>query len=341
MRALVYTGNKRVEMLQFPDPSPAPGQVLLKVRATGICGSDVHGFLGLNPRRKPGLVLGHETTGVVERLGEGVDASLLGKRVAVNPLISCTRCRMCMIGRHSCCDSWRLLGLDATHGSFADYVVVPQRNVRPLPDHVTDKAAVMVEPLSNAFHLLSHLTTEQPLLSTCVIFGGGTLGACILAVAQARGLQVLAVSEPNPARAKVMQTLGAPRVLDPRQTNVVEQIKSMTGGRGVEVSIDAVGRDDVRQASIALVARGGTVLLLGNEHGPSTLDFADLIRREVRLQTSYAYAEKDFHAACDFVERGAVDFSPWTDLVPLEEGQAAFDRLVTNPGDRIKIALTL
>ena len=341
MRALVYTGDKRVELQTVPDPAPGPGDVLVRVRATGICGSDVHGFLGHSARRKPGLVLGHEVTGVVIDAGAGADRALIGKRVAVNPLISCHRCPACRVGRHSCCDTWRLLGLDTTHGGFAEYTVVPARNVRPLLDHVTDAEAVMIEPLANAFHLLGHLTPETPLLPTAALFGGGTLGACILTVALARGLRVLLVSEPNPARAAVMRRLGAAHVVDPRQANVVDELKRLTGGRGVDVALDAVGREDVRQAAAAGAARGGTVLLLGLDAGPTSFDFADLVRREVRLQCSFAYAERDFHAACDLVERRAVDFTPWTDLLPLDHGQAAFERLVTNPGDRLKIALTV
>lgn len=339
MKALVYTAIKTLEMREIEEPRPAAGEVLVRVRATGICGSDIHGFLGHHARRQPGLVLGHETVGVVQMVGNGVDASLIGARVAVNPLISCLKCRACSEGRHNCCAQWRLLGLDKTHGAFAESVAVPARNVHVLPDHVSEAAAVMIEPLANAFHLLSHTPTHAGLLPTAVIFGCGTLGAAILSVAQARGFQVVAQSERNPQRAGVARELGVIHVLNPDEEDVVSSVMEITGGRGVDVTIDAVGSQGTRTAAVQCVTRGGTALLLGLDEMTSSFDFSDIMRREVRLQCSFAYAERDFSAAFDFVCSGAADYSRWTDVLPLERGQEAFERLINDPGDRLKIIL--
>jgi 2-desacetyl-2-hydroxyethyl bacteriochlorophyllide A dehydrogenase len=340
MKVLVYTAIGELTIEEFPDPKPARGEVRVRVSATGICGSDIHGFLGHQARRQPGLILGHETLGIIDEVGDGVDAELVGKRVSVNPLISCGVCPPCRAGRQNVCVSWKLLGLDRTHGGFAEAVVVPQRNVHPLPDSVSDCAAVMVEPLANAFHILSMIPGSAGLLPTAVLFGAGTLGSCILTVALARGLNILAVSEPNPRRAEVARRLGAPRVFNPKDVDFAEQIRKLTDGRGVEVAIDAVGRQVTRTTAAAVTSRGGTVLLLGLDEGPTTFDFADVLRRELRLQCSYAYTESDFAAALDFVVQGRADFGPYTDIVPLEAGQQAFERLIGDPGDRLKIALT-
>lgn len=340
MKALVYTAPNKVEMQEMPEPTAGPGEVILRVGATGICGSDVHGFLGHSPRRQPGLVLGHETCGAVAAVGEGVDASLMKQRVSVNPLISCQQCAACRAGRHNVCENWKLIGMDRLHGGFADLVAVPIRNIRPLPAHVTEAAAVMIEPLANAVHLIAHVPETAGLYPTAAIFGGGTLGMAILTVARQRGIRVVAVSEPNAARARVAEALGAERVIDPRSTNVAEEIRRITGGRGVDVAIEAMGTETIRQEAAASVAKGGTVLLLGLAEGPTTLDFIDLTRREIRLQCSFCYTERDFDAAFEMVARGDVDFSQWTDVLPLGEGQSAFERLITDPGDRIKIALT-
>lgn len=343
MKALVYTEPGRVELQQRPDAVAAAGEVLVRVAATGICGSDVHGFLGKSARRKPGLVLGHETVGVVisatpETGAPG--ASLVNKRVAVNPLISCMRCEACAAGRHNVCAGWRLLGLDTTPGAFADFVAVPLRNVTPLPDSVSDAEAVMIEPLANAIHLVSHAPVHAGMYPTAVIYGGGTLGAATLAVAKARGIRVLALVEINPLRAKVAEQLGAERVLNPKTTDVPAEILKITNGRGVDLALDAVGMEATRLGCAACCTRGGSVLLLGLDHGPTTFDFIDLIRREIRLQCSYGYSEKAFAAAHDFVCRKVARFMPWTDVLPLSEAQRAFDRLVKDPGDRLKIALT-
>lgn len=338
MKALVYTAPKKVELQEIAKPSPGYGEVLVKVSATGICGSDMHGFLGHSARRKPGLVLGHETVGEVVALGAGVAGSLLNQRVSVNPLISCGHCEACSAGRQNVCKTWRLLGMDTTHGAFAEFIALPARNVIPLPAHVTDSEAVIVEPLANAVHLLSHAPVQNGFLSA-VIFGGGTLGVCILSVARARGIRVVAMIETNPLRMKVAEALGAEQVLNPRGTDVMAEIAKLTGGRGVDLGIDAVGLGLTRQQSVNVLSRGGTALLLGLDEGPTSFDFFDLIRREIRLQCSYAYTERDFAAAFDLVVQGRVNYTRWTDSLPLSEAQGAFERLCSNPGDRIKIVL--
>src|SRR5688500_11929124 len=129
MKALVLSAFEKLEMQERETPRAGAGEVVVRVRATGICGSDVHGFLGHHVGGQPGLVLGHETVGEVQEVGAGLDESLIGARVAVNPLISCMKCRACAAGRHNCCATWRLLGLDQTAGAFAESVVVPARNV--------------------------------------------------------------------------------------------------------------------------------------------------------------------------------------------------------------------
>ena len=335
MKALVYTAVGAVEIMEMPEHVASMGEVKIKVEATGICGSDVHGFLGHSSRRLPGLILGHETLGRVESW----DAALTGKRVSVNPLNSCQECAACRSGRHNCCTSWRLLGMDTLPGGFAEYIVVPRRNVHILPDDVSAAEAVMVEPLANAFHLLSMIPPTAGVLPTIAILGSGTLGACIISVAKARGLQIVAVAEPNPERAKVAKALGATNVIDPTASDVAEAILEATDGVGVSVVIDAVGRAGTRNTAARAVARGGTALLLGLDEGPTSFDFYDLVRREVRLQTSFAYTESDFAQALRFVTAKAADFQPWTEVMNLEEGQRAFDKLVHNRGDRIKIAL--
>ena len=339
MKALVYTAPRTLEMREVEEPRPGPGEVLIRVSMTGICGSDMHGFLGHSARRKPGLVLGHETHGTVSALGEGVDKSLDSPGVSVNPLIACGRCAACRAGRQNVCADWRILGLDTTHGAFAESVCVPARNVFPLPAEVSEAEAVMIEPLANAVHLLSLAPVYAGMFPTAAIFGGGTLGAAILSVARTRGIRVVAQVEPNPQRAKVARSLGAECVLDPNAGDVAAEIYRLTDGRGVDLAIDAVGREVVRQAAAASVTRGGTVLLLGLDQGPTSLDFIDLIRREVRLQCSFTYTDADFAAAFALVARRAVDYRQWTDILPLAEGQQAFERLAADPGDRLKIIL--
>ncbi|MFM7320714.1 MAG: zinc-binding dehydrogenase [Armatimonadota bacterium] len=339
MKALLYSAVRTASYVELPDPVPGPGEVRVRVAGTGICGSDVHGFLGLQARRQPGLVLGHETVGTIDQVGDGVDAGRVGARVAVNPLVSCRICPNCLKGRHSVCRDWHLIGLDRVPGAMAEWFVIPERNVHSLPAHVGDGAAVMIEPLANAVHLLSHVPEHAGAFPSIAIFGGGTFGAATLAVAKARGWNVVAVVEPNPGRAAAMRALGAPRTIDPRTEDTTALLRAWTDGVGPEVVADCVGRAATRRAAADAVARGGTVLLLGLDEGATELDFIDLVRREIRLQCSYTYREADFADALAMVVAGACDFGPWIDHVPLAEGQQAFDRLCTDPGDRLKIVL--
>ncbi len=322
MKALVYTAVNRVEILERPQPVPGDGEVLVQVAATGICGSDLHGFLGHHARRQPGLVLGHETVGIAR------SGLLAGRRVVVNPLTACGDCRACALGTPNVCATWRLLGLDDVQGAFAEYLVVPEENVLPIPDGVPDSRAVLTEPLANAVHILGLLPAQRGLRGA--ILGGGTLGALIMLVALRWGMEVEAVVEPNAARAEALRRLGAPRVIDPRVESLPE---------GLDFAVDAVGRSTTRQAAVRSVRKGGTVLLLGLDEGDTTLDFQDLVRREIRLQGSFAFTPDDFRDALGMIADGHVQLDSFTDILPLAEGQAAFERLANDPGDRLKILL--
>src|SRR5262249_26469450 len=143
----------------------------------------------------------------------------------------------------------------------------------------------------------------------------------------------------NPERAKVAKALGAENVINPKEGDAVEKIRQLTGGRGVDLGIEAVGIEITRQQSAAALVKGGTALYLGIDHGPTTLDFTDRVGREIRVQCSYAYTNRDYLEAFNLIATGAVNFEPWIDVVPLADGQKAFDRLITDPRDRIKIAL--
>ncbi|MBI3828563.1 MAG: alcohol dehydrogenase catalytic domain-containing protein [Planctomycetes bacterium] len=339
MKALVMTAFHKVEVQDVAEPKAGFGEVVVKVGATGICGSDMHGFHGRSPRRQPGLVLGHETHGWVRDLGPGVDPALKGKRVSVNPLVSCGTCEMCRQGRQNVCLNWYLIGMDRVPGGMAESFKIPAHNLLPLPDSVDDGEAVMIEPLANAVHLLAHAPTYHGQYPTAAIWGGGTLGMAILCVCRARGVRVLAVVEPNPRRAAVAKQLGAESVLDPKSQDVVAEVRKLTGGRGVDLGLEAVGIPITRQQTVAALVKGGTALLLGLDAPETTFDLTDCVRREIRLQCSYGFNNKDFLEAYNLVVNGAFKLKPWIDIVPLNEGQAAFDRLSKDPGDRVKIAL--
>ena len=337
MKALVYSDVRQMTMQDRPVPGASAGKVLLKVQATGICGSDMAGFLGHSPRRKPPLILGHEVVGTIEALPEGEVLSFgVGQRVTVNPFFPCGECTACREGNINRCVDWKLLGMDSTEGAFADYVLAPANHLYPVADSLSNEKAVMVEPLANGVHLFTLMTTPSP--NRLVIFGAGTQGCLLTALAARYGCPEIAVVDINPERLAVAKTLGATLLLDAGEGDPVTALRAIWK-EGADAAIDAHGSQTVRDASVKAVKKGGEVLLLGLHEVQTTLDFTAIVRNEIRLQGSFAYNAADFAEALRLIEANEIDLSAWTEVLPLEQGQAAFDRLTTNPGATMKIAL--
>ncbi|HZT42131.1 MAG TPA: alcohol dehydrogenase catalytic domain-containing protein [Chthonomonadaceae bacterium] len=343
MKALVFSDIRRVTMGAQPEPSPGPNEILLRVSATGICGSDMAGFLGHSPRRRPPLVLGHEAVGRVAAMPQNAPSDggawpfQLEQRVVVNPLMPCGRCAACATGKSNICAEWRLLGMDRVPGAFAEYVAVPARNVFPLPDDLPDERAVMIEPLANGVHLFSLIQKHN--FGTLAIFGAGTQGCLMLCLARLLGYRDIAIVDINPRRLEVAQRLGAKITIDARQADPVTAVREGFDGAGVGIVIDAHGAQATRAACVGAAKKGAEILLLGLHEVQTALDFTAVVRNELRLQGSFAYTPADFAQAKKLIESGDVDLSSWTEARPLEEGQAAFDTLATDPGATMKILL--
>ena len=335
MKALVYTAPGRVEMHEMDVPQPGNGEALVRVQAAGICGSDMGGFLGHHARRQPPLVLGHEVVGVVE---ESMNASFsAGQRVCVNPIFSCHQCSNCLAGRQNVCTNWRLLGMDDVEGAFADFVLAPYSSLTPLPAELPDEIAVLPEPVACGVHLLS-LAGGEP-FGSMAIFGAGTQGTLILCLAKALGYHPIFISDVNPERLAVAEKLGSSRTIHAAEVDALEFIREETGENGVDIAIDAVGLPKTRLDATEACRPGGTVLLLGLAEATTEMDFLQLIRREIRLQTSFGYNATDFQKAVDLVVNGSIDIQPWIEVRPLEDGQAAFDKMIEAPGGTVKMVL--
>ncbi|MBI2300500.1 MAG: alcohol dehydrogenase catalytic domain-containing protein [Armatimonadetes bacterium] len=331
MQALVLTAVGRVELCDRPEPEPADGEVILAVDACGICGSDVHGFRGEEPRRQPGLVLGHECVGRV--VAPGTPGLPAGTRVAVNPLAVCGVCPACRAGRPNHCPHKRLLGMDDVPGAFAERTLLPRRNLFPLADSAPDEAACLIEPLACAVHLF---TLVPPLpLGSLALFGGGTLGSLILVVAKRLGYGPITVIEPSAGRRDIALALGADAAVDPADGAV----SRLAADGGVELSIDAVGAGAARDMAVELTQLGGTIILLGHNEAETRLNFRQVVRRELRLQATYGFTEADFVRAKQLIESGTVDLRRWMRTFPLTDGQAAFELCTPVPEDLLKVVL--
>ena len=325
MKALVYTSPRQLQMLDLADPTPKTGEVLLRIRAVGVCGSDLHGFLGRSRKRVPPLVLGHEFTGEVADVGQAAGFES-GDEVAVYPIISCGICGYCTSDRENLCPSKRVYGLDL-HGGLAEYVCAPARCLFRLPSGMSFLEGSLIEPLANAVHVLKRLPDVRG--QSGLIYGAGPIGMLCAFVAAQFGARRIAVVDRNPHRLASMNRLGANRTVDATAEDPLRSILEWTGGNGVDFSIDAVGNTACRRNTIDCTAAGGAVVCIGLEEEVCEVDTRPLVTREVDLKGSYAYTRADFAEAISLLDRKLL---PWEDVVTkaqLIQGQAIFDDLAS------------
>ncbi len=315
-----------MKLQEIARPHPAEGESEIAVLAAGICGSDISGFLGHSRRRIPPLVLGHELVG--RRAG--------GQRVVVNPLISCGRCTACLGGAQNLCSNWRLLGMDRTSGCYAEFVLVPESQIYEIPDGLTDSRAVMAEPLANIVHLF-RIAAPLPFFRMGIV-GGGTMGSLALLTAIRLGVRDVLVEDVSDVRLQVARRMGATLAVNVAADKDREEARRFAG-HGLDLVLDASGTGSARQAAFDLCRPGGLVMLLGMSSERSEIDFVASIRKEHRVAMSFAYTPMDFERSLALLKAGEIDLSPWTVEMPLEDGQKAFDRMTTAPGDTLKMLL--
>jgi L-iditol 2-dehydrogenase len=339
MKALVYVEPERVEVQSLPDPVVGKSEVLLQVSAAGICGSDIHGFMGHSARRQPGLVMGHETVATVREVHPDAHGWRVGQRVCFNPLIGCGTCPMCRTDRPNLCANWRIFGMDRLHGTFAEYVSVPAGQLHALPDSLPEAEAIFVEPVAVMVHAFRVAFDTVP--ATMAIVGAGTIGALTLVLARLHGVGRVCVVDQNDERLAVARALGADLVVNNAREDAVRAVRAFAGGHGAEHVVEAVGIQATRRAAVAMAAKGARLLFLGLGENDSSLPFVDMVRNEQAVLTSFAYAPRDFAASVGLIESRRIDLKPWTETRPLEDGQAAFAKMARAPGPVLKMMLTV
>jgi L-iditol 2-dehydrogenase len=342
MKALLLTEYSKLEMADLPVPEPAAHEVLIRVEACGICGSDVHGYDGSSGRRIPPLVMGHEAAGTIAEVGAGAENWRPGDRVTFDSTIYCGKCEYCRKGVMNLCGNREVLGVSTAEfrraGAFADYVVVPARVLYALPAGVSFAEAAMVEPLAVAVHAIA--ISEIPRGSSALVVGAGMIGLLVMQALREAGCSQIIVSDIDDSRLKLASELGATATINAKTSDAVAEAKELTGGAGVDVALEAVGSTPTIKAAIESVKRGGTVTLIGNIAPQVEIPLQVVVSRQIRLQGSAASAG-EYPEAIDLIARGAVTVKPLiTATAPLEDGAIWFTRLHNREANLMKVVLT-
>ncbi len=322
MQALLYLPSYELAVREVARPRPGDDEVVVRVEAAGICGSDLHGVASRSPRRTPPLIMGHELSGEVVAAGGPAGERLIGVRVAVNPQVPCGDCLACRSGRENVCGRRDLIG-GTRSGGFAELVSVPLRCVHPVSSDIASDVAVFCEPLATCVHALR--LVPDSFTEAAVVLGAGTIGVLAAQLLRLAGTRVIVISEVDEGRRRSVGW-AADAVVAPAKLH--DTVMDLTGGLGVSLSVDAVGTDGTRQDSIRVLQAAGMAVWLGMHEHVATIPAFDLVVREQRVQGSFAYTNPEFGRALGLLEGGLVDPGVSRKSFPLEESGDVFRQLL-------------
>jgi len=342
MKALLLSKYEQLDLVDLPEPRPARGELLVRVAACGICGSDVHGYDGSSGRRIPPIVMGHEAAGVVASTGDGVTAFRVGDRVTFDSTVYCGACDFCLRGQMNLCDNRQVLGVSCGDyrraGAFAEYVTIPEHIVYKLPDALSFSEAAMLEAVSVALHAVR--VTDLHGGEIALVIGAGMIGLLTMQAARVAGCSRVIIADIDQTRLNRAREVGATETLLISGRDLVTEILRLTDGKGVDVVLEAVGRNETIIAAIDSVRKGGTVTLIGNITPEVTIPLQKVVSRQIRLQGSCA-SSGEYPEAIDLLAKGAIQVKPLiTAVVPLSEGPSWFARLHGGEPNLMKIVLS-
>jgi L-iditol 2-dehydrogenase len=341
MKALVLKAYGQLEVQDVPPPGIGPRDVLVRVMACGICGSDVHGMDGSTGRRIPPIVMGHEAAGLVERVGDQVTSFAAGDRVTFDSTIYNPESFFSRRGLVNLCDDRRVLGVSCEDyrqdGAFAELVSVPSHILYSLPAGMTFEQAAMVEPVSIAVHARNLTPIEGG--DTALVFGTGLIGLMMVQVLRHTAVARIVAVDVDDARLALAADLGADHVLNSAATDVAAAVRALTGGRGADVAFEAVGLEATVRAAVLAVRKGGSVTLIGNLAKDVSLPLQAVVTRQIRLQGSCA-SSGEYPECLELIASGKVNVDRFISAIaPLEEGPRWFDRLHRREPGLLKVLL--
>jgi L-iditol 2-dehydrogenase len=341
MKALLLSQYNQLDIADVPAPVPGAEEILVRVAACGICGSDVHGYDGTSGRRIPPIVMGHEAAGVVAAAGTGVTRFKAGDRVTFDSTVYCGECEFCRQGEINLCNNRQVIGVSCGDyrraGAFAEFVVVPQRIAYHLPDALEFPQAAMLEAVSVALHAVR--ISEMKGGETALVIGAGMIGLLTLQAAKAGGAARVLVADIDQTRLQRAMSVGADETMLLSGGELVKEVLRRTEGRGVDLVLEAVGREETIAASIASVRKGGTVTLIGNISPEVKIPLQVVVSRQIRLQGSCA-SSGEYPQAMELLANGKIKVqSLITAIAPLSDGPAWFARLHAGEPNLMKVVL--
>jgi L-iditol 2-dehydrogenase len=341
MKALLLSEYKHLEVVNLPMPVPGSREVLVQVAACGICGSDVHGYDGSSGRRIPPVVMGHEAAGTIAAVGSEISGLAAGDRVTFDSTVYCGACEFCLSGEVNLCNDRQVIGVSCAEfkraGAFAEYVTVPARIVYRLPDALAFAEAAMLEAVSVALHAVH--VSELEGRETALVIGAGMIGLLVLQAARVAGCSRVYVADVDATRLKLAADLGADGTIQTGEAGLEQEILRYTGGRGVDVVFEAVGRSETIAGAIDCVRKGGKVTLIGNIAQEVSMPLQKVVTRQIRLQGSCASAG-EYPQAMELISTGKIRVDPLiTVIAPLSDGPAWFQRLYEREPNLMKIVL--
>ena len=341
MKALLLKEYKKFSYEDAPLPELAPDEVLVAVKACGICGSDVHGMDGRSGRRIPPLIMGHEAAGVVADVGSQVQRWKTGDRVTFDSTLYCGACWYCRRGEVNLCDHRRVLGVSCSeyrrHGAFAQFVNVPERIVYRLPGNLPFEQAAMAEALSVAAHAV--LRSPVKLNDTALVVGAGMIGLLLIQMLRLAGCRRVMAVDLNEQRLQIARQVGATETFNAKTEPVPARVADLTEGRGADLSFEAVGFGPALDTAVQSVRKGGSVTLVGNLQARLELPLQSVVVRQISLLGTCASAG-EYPLCLDLLASGKIDVGPCISATPpLSQGAQWFERLYAGDQGLMKVVL--
>ena len=343
MKALLMEEYKKLKFTDFPDPKiESPRDILVRVKAAAICGSDVHGFDGSTGRRRPPIIMGHEAAGEVVAVGKDVKKFKAGDRITFDSTIYCGECFFCLKGQFNLCDNRMVIGVSCEeyrrHGAYAEYLVVPECICCHIPECLSWEEAAVTEPAAVAAHAFR--ITPVSLNENMIVVGSGLIGLLLIDILKASVSGKIIALDTEPSRREAAVLRGVDAALDPQDKDLNKEILELTGGRGADRTFEVVGASAPVQTAIAVTRKGGSVTLVGNVSPKIELPLQAVVSREISLFGSCAISW-EYPAVLDLMSRKKIDAkSIISKIAPLAEGELWINKLYNRQENLLKVVLT-